>query len=218
MQPSSGHSSPRQRAISTSLTFAQAHTCTQIHVNISFLPNACITAKRKWAYTVAHLQREEKKERWFIIWLIYKHIWAQTHLNKTILLLNVSLKHNGYAVCSVCIQLLGADTCYQEVEDKVIGRKDRLWTHRERECCCISDTAVISVSCDYVLTAEVRSPNCASEELFWKASLPSQCVLSDLEIPMCFSVMHAHTKTSSFPKTHDELSTKWRNMTVDNNI
>lgn len=107
------------------------------------------------------------------------------------------------------IQLLGADTCYQEVEDKVIGRKDRLWTHTERECCCISDTAVISVSCDYVCwllrwdppTVHLKSffgelPYCPSAScLKWKS-------------PYGFFVMHAHTKTSSFPKTHDELSKK----------
>lgn len=211
---SSGHSNPRQRAISTSLTFTQAHTCMQIHVNISLLTNACITAKIKWAYTVAHLQI---KERWFI-WLICKLIWVQTHWNKTILLLTVSLQHNGYAVCSMCIQLQGADTCYQEVEDKVIGRKDRLWTHTEGECGCISDTAVISVSCDYVCWLLRWDPPTVHLKSFF-GELP-YCPSASCLIWKSPYVFFFHTKTSSFPKTHDELSTKWRNMTVDidNNI
>lgn len=52
-----------------------------------------------------------------------------------------------------------------------------------------------------LLTAEVRSPNCAFDELFWRASLLSQCFLSDMDIPIWSIVMHAHVKTSSFPKS-----------------
>jgi len=38
----------------------------------------------------------------------------------------MSLSKTMVTLYAVCIQLQGADTYYQELEDKVIGRKDRL--------------------------------------------------------------------------------------------
>jgi len=76
VQPSSGYSSPRQRAISTGLT----------SVNL-----------------FEHRRTETRP------------FFCSMSLSKTMVTL--------YAVC---IQLQGADTYYQELEDKVIGRKDRL--------------------------------------------------------------------------------------------
>lgn len=120
------------------------------------------------------------KKRWFI-WLICKLIWVQTHWNKT----NVSLKHNGYAVCSVCVysckELIHA---IKRLKIKSLGEKTGFeHTHTHTECWCISDTAVISVSCDYVCrllrwdpsTAHLKSffgelPYCPSAScLIWKS-------------------------------------------------